>query len=145
MLTITTLTCSEAQRIIVRAIAESDNLGVTQNIAVVDTVGHLLAFARMDGANRMSIQIAINKAITAAATGVETETVAPRTLPGEPGYMIQNQCDGTFTTIGGGAPLRNGEMLVGAIGVSGGTVAQDLMISSRVKAWFEAETVGSRQ
>ena len=132
------LSLNEALDLLKTALSASDAAGIAQNVAIVDVAGQLLAFARMDGANRMSADIAINKAMTAACAGVATERIAPRTLPGEPGYMIQNQSGGRFTTIGGGVPLKDGDAVVGGLGLSGGTVEQDITLAADIAARFEA-------
>lgn len=143
MRTIATLSFEDAQRLLARAVDASLAAGVAQNVAVVDAVGHLLAFGRMDGANRLSTDIAVNKAVMAAAIGIPTQELAPRTTPGEPGYMIQVQANGRFTTIGGGVPLRSDGIVVGALGISGGSVTDDIAIASTVRLEFE-DASGSR-
>lgn len=141
MRTIATLSLADAQNILSAALAQSEAAGVLQNVAVVDAVGDLLAFARMDGANRLSAEIAINKAVTAAAIAMATEALAPRTLPGEPGHMIQVQAGGRFTTLGGGIPIRQEGVVVGALGISGGSIAQDIAIAAQVQARFEGRAL----
>ena len=139
------LTLEEGWALIAAGVDESKRMGVAQNLAVVDAFGHLLCFVRMDGANRLAAEIAVNKAVTAAATGVATDIIAPRTIPGEPGYMIQTQCAGRFTTIGGGAPVLCDGATLGALGVSGGSVAQDVEIAAAVVLAFQPENCPARE
>jgi uncharacterized protein GlcG (DUF336 family) len=115
----------EAERVIAAATVRAIEIGVPQNIAIVDEAGHLVAFRRMDGAKFTSIEIAIAKAFTAAGAQKQTRDIGPATLPGEPGFGIQNLLAGRFTTLPGGIPLTVGQDVVGAIGVSSGSTSQD--------------------
>lgn len=130
--------CDEAEHVIAAAAREAAQMGVPQNIAIVDAAGHLVAFRRMDGAKFTSIEIALAKAFTAAGTQVETKSIGARTLPGEPGFGIQNLHGGRFTTLAGGIPLRVGTQVVGAIGVSSGSTAQDQQVAEAGAAAFAA-------
>lgn len=119
----------EAERVIAAAAAQAQAMGVPQNIAIVDAAGHLVAFRRMDGAKFVSIEIALAKAVTAAGARKATADIMPATLPGQPGFGIQNLLGGRFTTLGGGIPLLSGTSVVGAIGVSSGSVAEDIVVA----------------
>lgn len=130
------LDLSDAEKLVGAARAASVAAGVDQNIAIVDRSGELLAFVRMDGAKWISGQMAINKAFTAAGTRMPTADLAARTEPTQPGWMIQTQHDGRFTTLGGGLPIIVEGEAVGAIGVSGGSVAQDIEIAEAALAAF---------
>lgn len=136
MHTISNIGCDEAEAVITAAAREAAQIGVPQNIAIVDAAGHLVAFRRMDGAKFTSIEIALAKAFTAAGTLVETRAIGPKTLPGEPGFGIQNMHGGRFTTLAGGMPLRAGTQVVGAIGVSSGSTAQDQQVAEAGAAAF---------
>jgi uncharacterized protein GlcG (DUF336 family) len=129
MRTVQTLDLRAAQTIAQAAFDLSIAEGVAQNIALVDAWGALLLFLRMDGAKVIAGPIAINKAFTAAAAQTRTDAIAPRTQPGEAGYMIQTQLGGRFTTLGGGVPILSAGVVVGGIGISGGSVAQDVQIA----------------
>lgn len=130
------LDLSDAEKLVGAARAASVAAGVDQNIAIVDRSGELLAFVRMDGAKWISGQMAINKAFTAAGTRMPTADLAARTEPTQSGWMIQTQHDGRFTTLGGGLPIIVEGEAVGAIGVSGGSVAQDIEIAEAALAAF---------
>jgi uncharacterized protein GlcG (DUF336 family) len=136
MHSITSIGCDEAELVIAAAAREATAMGVPQNIAIVDAAGHLVAFRRMDGAKFTSIEIALAKAFTAAGTLVETQAIAPRTLPGEPGFGLQNLHGGRLTTLAGGIPLHAGDKVVGAIGVSSGSTAQDQQVALAGAAAF---------
>ena len=129
MISSLSLGVEEAERVIAGASARAHEMGVPQNIAVVDSAGHLVAFRRMDGAKFLSIEIAMAKAVTAAGVRKPTADIMPATLPGQPGFGIQNLHGGRFTTLGGGIPLLSGTDVVGAIGVSSGSVAEDIVVA----------------
>ncbi|TKX24212.1 hypothetical protein C1H76_3514 [Elsinoe australis] len=97
------------------------------NIALVDATLHLLHFVRMPTAKLTSIQIAIDKAFTAAGHKLPTANYQGKNfLPGGPAYGIHNSNGGRFMLIGGGIPITIDGQIVGAIGVSTGTPAQDI-------------------
>ena len=113
-----------AQKMIKRAVEEADKIGVPMCIAVCDESAVLKAFLRMDGAALLSIEVAINKAKTAAAFSIPTGDWwgfikdDPSLAAGVP------QIEG-MVIFGGGFPIKQGDQVIGAIGVSGGSVAQD--------------------
>jgi uncharacterized protein GlcG (DUF336 family) len=123
------LTLAQAQRVIEAAQRKAAEIGVMMNIAVVDEGGNLTAFAKMDGAWRGSIDIAVNKAYTARAFDMTTETLGEISQPGEMCYGIHASNDLRVIIFGGGIPLQWGNRIVGAIGVSGGTVPQDIEVA----------------
>jgi uncharacterized protein GlcG (DUF336 family) len=106
-------------------ISKAQAIRVPMNIAIVDASTFLLHFERMPGAKLTSIDISINKAFTAAGHKVPTHTYKEMVWPGGAAYGINNSNEGRFMVIGGGIPIKiNGEV-VGAIGCSTGTPAQD--------------------
>ncbi|WPH02733.1 Hypothetical protein R9X50_00560100 [Acrodontium crateriforme] len=105
-------------------------MGIDFNIALVDSTLHLLHFTRMPAAKLTSIQTAIDKAFTAAGHRVPTSTYSGKNfLPGGPAYGIHNSNGGRFMLIGGGIPITIDGQVVGAIGVSTGTPAQDAEVA----------------
>lgn len=120
-----------AQIVIDAACAKAREIGVPQNIAVVDAAGHLVAFRRMDGAKFIAIDIAINKAFTAAGSRKPTAALAAAAQPGVAGFGVNTQHHGRFTILAGGLPLTlpGTEDVVGAIGVSSGSTAQDAEVA----------------
>jgi uncharacterized protein GlcG (DUF336 family) len=119
------LTLSTAQRMIQAASDKAEEIGVPMNIAVVDEGNNLVAFARMDGAWLGSIDIAQGKAFTARGFDMPTQDLAPLVQPGQPLYGIEASNDGRVIVFAGGIPVSQDGRMVGAIGVSGGTVDQD--------------------
>ena len=120
-----TVTLSAGQAVLEAARAKAMQIGVPMNIAVVDEGTNLVAFARMDDAWLGSIDIAQNKAYTARAFDMPTKDLAPLAQPGGPLYGIEASNRGRLIVFAGGIPLRSGDRVVGAVGVSGGTVEQD--------------------
>ena len=125
MHTIQTLDLNDTRTIIDAGIAEAERIGNPMNIAVVEAGGCLLAFARMDDAWRGSVDIAISKAWTARAFDVETKALAKLAQPGADFYGIHASNDGKVMIFAGGVPIKKGETVIGAVGVSGGTGKQD--------------------
>ena len=118
-----------ALQVIHAAREKAQEIGQPQNIAVVDNGGHLVAFVRMDGAWLGSIDIAIKKAFTARAFDLSTKELSKLAQPGEPFYGIHASNDGKVMIFAGGVPLKRGDQVVGAIGVSGGTGSQDQSVA----------------
>jgi uncharacterized protein GlcG (DUF336 family) len=96
------------------------------SFAVMDAGGHLLAFARMDGAPWVSVDVALGKAWTSAAYGVPSAAQKEKMAP-MPNFAtaITTMTHGRFTPQTGAVPIYRGEELQGAIGASGGTGEQD--------------------
>jgi uncharacterized protein GlcG (DUF336 family) len=131
------ISLDESLRIIAAARKKAEDIGVMQNIAVVNAGGNLTAFAHMDGAWIGSIDIAKNKAYTARAFDMSTEALGAMSQPGEMCYGIHASNDLKVIIFGGGIPLiRNGNV-VGAVGVSGGTVPQDIEVAEAGVAAFD--------
>ena len=119
------LTLNDARRVIAAAEDQAQKIGQPMNIAVVDAGGNLVSHVRMDGAWIGSIDIAINKAFTARAFDVATAQLADNSQPGQQFFGIHGSNGGRVMIFAGGIPLRRGESIVGAIGVSGGSGSQD--------------------
>ena len=116
---------------ILGAIAESRALemAVPMAIALVDEKGGLLFFGRMDDTLPASTEIAISKAYTAAALRMPTSEVGKLAQPGEMLYGIQHTLEGKIVLFGGGIPLRLDGKVAGGIGISGGTVEEDIQVA----------------
>lgn len=133
------ITHAEAARAITAAARAAETIGVPMNIAVYDDGANLKAFERMDGALLGSVDIAMNKARTAALFGFNTEALYEFVKPGgtSPGFDRSN---GGLTVFAGGIPIRDRSgRLIGAIGVSGGAVAQDFEVAQAAVAALAAE------
>jgi uncharacterized protein GlcG (DUF336 family) len=129
-LTTRDLSLEQAQVVLAAAQAAADEQGTLMDIAVVDSGGNLKAFARMDGAWRGSIDIAIKKAFTARAFDLPTEALGALSQPGGPLYGIEVS-NGGLITFPGGLPLKADDgTVIGAIGVSGSTVEDDRAVAA---------------
>ncbi|NLR80146.1 GlcG/HbpS family heme-binding protein [Chitinophaga eiseniae] len=123
------ITYNEASGVLSAAIAKAKTLGVPVSIAVVDTGGHLVAFARIDSVFGV-VEFAIKKARTAVMFGVDSEVMGSIIAGADMhGYGMINSNEGLLT-IAGGVVIKNKDgNIVGAIGSSGGTIAQDKEIA----------------
>lgn len=126
-----------ATTLIEAAQAKANEIGVPMCLAVVDDGANLVAFRRMDGALLGSIDIARNKAYTAAALQMPTSAVGDAAQPGADLYGIETTNEGRIVTFGGGFPLETDDGIVGAIGVSGGAVDEDETVASAGVDAFE--------
>lgn len=120
----------QAKNIVQAAEQEAQRIGQPMNIAVVDAGRELKAFSRMDDAWLGSIDIAINKAYTAASFRLSTQDLASMAQPnGGSLYGIHVTNDSRVVIFAGGIPFHTGNDFVGAIGVSGGSVDQDQQVA----------------
>lgn len=119
------LTLDAAKKITVAAEAEARKNGWTMAIAVVDEAGHLMHFARIDGTQTGSIDVAIAKAKTAAAFKRPTK-IFEEAAKTRPALVTLSP---TAVMIEGGVPIFVGQQLVGAVGVSGATSQQDGVVA----------------
>ena len=118
------ITAEAAARAVAAAVAHAGTLGVRINAAVTDGAGTLTAFLRMPGAYPHSVDIAIDKAYTAASFGFPTAQW-PQVLAGDEALRLGMPHRPRLVVFGGGLPLREGGELIGGIGVSGASAEQD--------------------
>lgn len=130
------ITAHQAHHMLAAGEDKAAALGVPVNIALLDAGAHLKAFIRMDGAVLGSVDLAMKKARTAVLFETTSEAVWEYCKPGAPAHGLELS-NGGLAPFAGGITLkgRGGETL-GAIGVSGGTVPQDLEIARAVVAAF---------
>ncbi|MCP5307657.1 MAG: heme-binding protein [Zoogloeaceae bacterium] len=103
----------------------AEDAGIRVNIAVVDAGGNLAAFLRMPGAFLHSIDIAIDKAYTAAGFGLPTAAWTEALATHSPAVRSGIPMRPRMVCFGGGLPLRHEGKLIGGIGVSGGSESED--------------------
>ena len=126
MKTFHTIEYAEAQKIIAAIVGRALQMEKAAVIAVADSYGELIAFARMDGAPVSSVRIAANKAWTAARERKPTKDIGDKVRHPEKGFDIAYYGDPRFVGWGGGLPVwRDGEV-VGAVAVSGLSSAEDV-------------------
>ena len=118
-----------ALKLIESAFEAAEKEGVAISVAVVDGARDLLAFGRDPRATQLSGPVAQNKAVTARFLNMSTSDIAPLVQPGAPLYGLEASFAGPLTVFAGGHPIRRGDVVLGALGVSGGTVEQDEAIS----------------
>jgi uncharacterized protein GlcG (DUF336 family) len=112
-----------AQKMVDAAVAKARELGVNENVAILDEGGNLKAFCRMDGVSMPTIEIAQKKAYT-ALFGVSTQDFF-NFIQGDPSLLAGIPTLARVAAWGGGFPIKvNGEV-VGAIGVSGAPKVQN--------------------
>jgi glc operon protein GlcG len=130
MKTLHTIDYSDAKRILDLIVNKALQMQKAAVIAVADSHGELMAFARMDGAPVSSIRIAANKAWTAARERKPTKDIGEKVRHPEKGHDIAYYGDPRFVGWGGGLPIwKNGEV-VGAIGVSGLSADEDTALAA---------------
>lgn len=117
-----TITLASANTLIQEALTASEEIGIEVAVAVTDPGGHLIAFTRTDGARFLAGRIAIDKAWTAVSYGVTTDYWASYLT--DPMVSQMGNIPGLLAA-GGGYPIVQDGEVVGGIGISGGTAAQD--------------------
>jgi uncharacterized protein GlcG (DUF336 family) len=130
------ITLNDARRIIAAAEKKASEIGQPMNIAVADAGGNLLAHVRMDGAWIGSVDISIKKAWTSRAFDIATKDLAAHTQSGNQFFGIHASNDGRVMIFAGGIPLKKNGVVVGAIGVSGGSGEQDHSVAEAGAAAF---------
>ena len=119
------ITLEQARKVLMAALKKAEEIGVSMNVAVVDAGGNLTAFIRMDNAWLGSIDIAQGKAFSARAFDMSTKDLGAESQSGKSLFGINASNNGKIIIFAGGIPLKEGERVIGAIGVSGGSVEQD--------------------
>lgn len=119
------ITHSAANEIVQVIVSELSNRKKVGVVAVADGHGELLAFLRMDGAKLPSINIAINKAWTAARSPKNTSEIGKAVRDIQKGFDISYYGDSKFTGFGGGVPIFENGIVIGAVAVSGLSQEED--------------------
>ena len=119
------LTLGAAKACMKAAMTKARELRVAISVAVVDAGGQLVAFERMDAADLVTIGLAQDKAWTALMNRMPTRDLAPLVQPGAEFYGYESIGRGRTIVFAGGMPLLRDGVLVGGVGVSGGSVEED--------------------
>ncbi|MFC6718080.1 heme-binding protein [Natrialbaceae archaeon GCM10025810] len=134
----TEVTLEVAKELIAAAEEKATEIGVPMCIAVMDEGANLVGFHRMDDALLASIDIAQNKAYSSVTLKLDTQTIHEVSQPGEPLYGLGDTNDGRIVTFGGGFPLEDDNgTVIGGIGVSGGSVEEDMEVAQAGVERFE--------
>ncbi|MDV7143965.1 heme-binding protein [Tropicimonas sp. TH_r6] len=123
------VTLAEAVGLAARAEARARAMGVPVAISVADRQGRQILFHRMADILPASAQLASDKAWTAAALRMGTHELGQLAQPGGMLFGVQATLGGRVVIFGGGLPIARNGMLCGAIGISGGTVEEDIQIA----------------
>jgi len=115
---------SAAERVEAASVANK----VPVAVCVVDVHGNVVLQHRMAGAHLFSIELSERKAYTSALVGMRTTDLLPLVQPGQPLFPLSTVAGGRFCAMGGGVPLTSEGQVVAGVGVSGGTVEQDVAI-----------------
>jgi len=123
------LTTEEAERILQAAKAKAGEMGVRVSIAIVDPMGELLALIRQDGARWPTARVSQGKAFASVTYGVPSADLAERA---ERPIMrsVMQQVGGRLIPAQGALPIKRGDEVIAAVGVSGGTSQQDEEIAA---------------
>jgi uncharacterized protein GlcG (DUF336 family) len=108
--------------------AQSARAKVPVAVCVIDIHGNVVLQHRMSGAPVFAIEISERKAYTSALVGLRTADIFPLVQPGRELFPLIGLSGGRFCSMGGGAPLTSEGERVAGVGVSGGTVEQDVAI-----------------
>lgn len=123
------LTLALAKKLIEAAEKEAANINIPMVISIVDEGGNFMACHRMDDALLVSVDIAQNKAWTSVAMKMPTEELAKATSAGQELFGINTTNNGRVVIFGGGIPLKENNTIIGAVGVSGGSVKEDIQVA----------------
>jgi glc operon protein GlcG len=129
MRTLHTIDYSEAKHALDLVLEKTSQMQKAASVAVADSHGDIICFARMDGAPVSSIQIAMNKAWTAAREGKPTKEIGDKVKHPEKGHDISFYGDPRYVGWGGGVPIRKNGEIVGAVAVSGLSSAEDAALA----------------
>ncbi|MCA9961461.1 MAG: cob(I)yrinic acid a,c-diamide adenosyltransferase [Chloroflexota bacterium] len=129
------LTLKECDRLIEAGIRRAQEIGVPMVLTVVDQNGDVIESRRMDDALIVSVTLAPHKAYTAATVRLPTHELAQAAQPGQSLFGIDVNLP-KITLVGGGLPLHKDGKVVGAVGVSGGSVAQDIDVAQAMVAAY---------
>lgn len=124
------ITLEQAEQLSEAAKAKAREIGVPMNIAVVDEGANLVSFHRMDNAWLGSVDISIKKAKTARFFDMNSGDIGQLSQPGLPLFGIEHSNGGLITFPGGVLLKDQSGKIIGAIGVSGGSVEQDHEVAS---------------
>jgi ATP:cob(I)alamin adenosyltransferase len=113
------------------ALDAARELALAVVIAIVDRHGNLVMTYRMPDALLVSLELAPKKAFSAVALKTATHDLGPAVQPGADLYQLEAAMGGKIVTFGGGYPLYRSGLLIGGLGISGGSVAQDRQIAQR--------------
>jgi uncharacterized protein GlcG (DUF336 family) len=126
-----------AKNVADRIEAQSVRSDVPVAVSVIDIHGNIILQHRMNDAPLFAVEISERKAYTSALVGLRTADLFPLVQPGQELFPLMGLSGGRFCSMAGGAPLVDSGQRIAGVGVSGGTVEQDVDI-------LESEARGRR-
>jgi uncharacterized protein GlcG (DUF336 family) len=126
------LTVSKVQAALAAGVKKANEIGSPSSLAVVDAGRNLLGFIRMDAALLASIEISQGKAYTARSLNMKTGDVTAYVQPGAPFYGMETSHRQAMVVFAGGIPIEIGGTVIGAVGVAGGTLDNDVAVAQTV-------------
>lgn len=128
------ISAAQAQVAIAAGMKKAAEIGSPSSIAIVDSGRNLIAFQRMDGALLASVEISQGKAYTARSLNMKTGDVTPYVQPGGPFYGMETSHRHPMVVFAGGLPVERGGQVIGAVGVAGGSLDNDVAVAEAVLA-----------
>lgn len=129
------ITLDIAEKIAQKCVDKAEEINVPMIISIMGDDGRLIVFKKMNNALPVSIKISQAKAYTAYALKMRSDELGKLSQPGEMLYGIDTVCD-DIVLFGGGIPLKVKGELVGSIGVSGGSVEEDITVAEAGEDFF---------
>jgi uncharacterized protein GlcG (DUF336 family) len=133
-ITATKMTLDTATQMIKAAEEKAKAIGVPMVITVLDDGGNMVAQHRMDDALLVSVEVSLKKAYSAVSVKLPTDKIGELSQPGKMLYGLQNVSG--MVIFGGGFPITAGDRIIGGIGVSGGSVEEDMLCAKAGLAAF---------
>ena len=130
-----------AQKMVEGAVAKAREIGVSENVAILDDGGNLKAFSRMDGAPILCIEMSLNKAYT-ALFGVSTQDFF-NFIQRDPSLLAGIPTLSRVAAWGGGFPIKADGEIVGAIGLSGAPAVQNDVDCARAALALVSDAVAA--
>lgn len=119
----------EAWEMVCKAKKQAESEGIPVVITVVDKSAEVVMTYRMEDALLVSTDMAYKKAYTSVAMKMPSKDLAPLTQPGQWLFNLETMTDNKVVSLAGGVPIYNGDSIIGAIGISGGSAEQDQRIA----------------
>jgi uncharacterized protein GlcG (DUF336 family) len=117
-----------AKTIADRVEGEASRAQVPVGVCVIDIHGNVVLKHRMSGAPVFSLELSERKAYTSALVRMRTADLLPLVQPGQPLFPLMTVAEGRYCAMGGGAPITREGQVIAGVGVSGGSVEQDVAI-----------------
>ena len=134
------ITLEQARTLSTQVRQKADQMGVNAVVAVSNRAARPVLVECMDDSYIASYDVAVQKAFTVVSLKMSTSQLKPLAQPGGSLYGIQFTNEGHIVIFGGGDPLRNGDgVIVGGLGVSGGSEEQDTALSAYGKWYYETK------